>query len=161
MMQRLSDIHLIIGFSIPKIALVLQQTQYLSPPSSKEKIQERLIDTGGFIASVMKSSSPHNEEEMKDDNRKPIWLKKYNFQSLINVPATMKKFGPLRNYWEGSMQGKGYLKIVKPKINNIKSKNWHVNAHTKILEDHVFDRVLLQQTRQDSDNCSLLEMMIL
>ena len=95
---------------------------------------------------------------MKDDNRKPIWLKKYNFQSLINIPATMEKFGPLRNYWEGSMQGEGYLKVVKPKINNIKSKNWHVNAHTKILEDHVFDRVLLQQTRQDSDNCSVLEM---
>ena len=69
----------------------------------------------------------------------------------------MKKYGPIRNYWEGSMQGEGYLKVVKPKIHNMKGKNWHVNAHTKLLEDHVFDRVLLEHSRQERNNRSLIE----
>jgi len=76
---------LVPGFSIPKIALVLQQTQYLSPPSSKEKIQERLMDTGGFIASVMKSSSPHNEEQMKDDSRKKTGVEPSSFLSASSL----------------------------------------------------------------------------
>ena len=87
--------------------------------TTKEHIEscERIIQS--YLSDLNKIDIWMNTKNggMKDDNRKPIWFKKYNFQSLINVPATMKKFGPLRNYWEGSMQGEGYLKVVKPKIN--------------------------------------------
>ena len=45
---------------------------------------------------------------------------------MLNIPATMKNFGPLINYWEGSMHGKGCLRLVKPKVNSIHIKKWHV-----------------------------------
>ena len=54
----------------------------------------------------------------------------------------MELFGPMMNLWEVSNQGEGYLRYVKPKIHTIKSKNWHINAHKKILEDIAFDRTI-------------------
>ena len=44
---------LVPGFSIPKIAKVLEQTKYLAPPSTTKQIQQRLFDTGGFVISCM------------------------------------------------------------------------------------------------------------
>jgi hypothetical protein len=41
---------LVPGFSISKIAAVLSSTGYLAPPASRESVQERLIDTGAFLA---------------------------------------------------------------------------------------------------------------
>jgi len=46
---------------------------------------------------------------------------------------------------------------VKPKIDNLKTKNWHVNAHTKLMEDRVLDRVLLDFTLKDGNDTSFLE----
>ena len=68
---------------------------------------------------------------------KPLWLSKYNFQSLLNIPKTMAFFGPLVNLWEGSNQGEGYLRYAKPKISNIHCKNWQVNTHISLLKDFV------------------------
>jgi len=39
---------LIAGFSIPKIAAVVQSTAYLAPPSRPDQALQRLLDTGGF-----------------------------------------------------------------------------------------------------------------
>jgi hypothetical protein len=46
---------LVPGFSIPKIAAVLQATAYLAPPASKTAVQERLMDTGAFLAACLQS----------------------------------------------------------------------------------------------------------
>ena len=71
----------------------------------------------------------------------------------MNLPFTMQRFGPLKNYWEGSMQGEGYLKLIKPKINNLKAQNWYVNAHIKLLKERVFDRILQTYTQEEiADN---------
>jgi ER-bound oxygenase mpaB/B'/Rubber oxygenase, catalytic domain len=54
---------LVPGFSIPKIAAVLLRTAYLAPPASTQNIQNRLLDTGAFLAAScmpvdVASSSP-------------------------------------------------------------------------------------------------------
>jgi ER-bound oxygenase mpaB/B'/Rubber oxygenase, catalytic domain len=43
---------LVPGFSIPKIAAVLLSTGYLAPPASQSQVQNRLLDTGAFIAAI-------------------------------------------------------------------------------------------------------------
>jgi hypothetical protein len=43
---------LVPGFSIPKIAAVLLSTGYLAPPASQLQVQNRLLDTGAFIAAI-------------------------------------------------------------------------------------------------------------
>jgi hypothetical protein len=47
---------------------------------------------------------------------KPKWLSSYNFLSLLNFPPTLQRFGPFRNLWEGSIQGEGILRQLKPEI---------------------------------------------
>ena len=44
---------LVPGFSISKIAAVLQATGYLAPPSTRERVQARLEDTGAFLAACL------------------------------------------------------------------------------------------------------------
>ena len=43
---------LIPGFSIPKIAAVIQSTAYLAPPSRPDQALQRLLDTGSFTVAV-------------------------------------------------------------------------------------------------------------
>jgi len=51
--QSLYYLSLVPGFSIPKIAKVLEQTRYLVPPSTSEQVLDRLMDTGGFVSNIM------------------------------------------------------------------------------------------------------------
>ena len=54
------------------------------------------------------------KEELKPnkngDRPKPQWLNRSNFLSLLNLPDIMRKFGPIKLYWEGEMMGEGHLK---------------------------------------------------
>ena len=50
------------GFSIPKITQVLFATRYLAPPSPPEKVKERLMDTGGFLAACFAPVPGNNED---------------------------------------------------------------------------------------------------
>ena len=85
----------------------------------------------------------YSEEANKEDtSTKPYWLKKYNHLSLLNIPKTMKLFGPMINLWEGSNQGEGYLRFAKPKLTNIHSKNWNINAHCEMLKQMSLDEVI-------------------
>jgi hypothetical protein len=55
---------LVPGFSIPKIAAVLRSTGYLAPPSSRERVLERLLDTGAFLAACSRGSSNSNLSDL-------------------------------------------------------------------------------------------------
>ena len=75
-------------------------------------------------------------------NIKSLWLSKYNFLSLLNISQSMKLFGPMNNLWEGSNQDEGYLRFSKPKLTNIRSKNWQINAHLQMLNEISIDEVI-------------------
>ena len=62
--------------------------------------------------------------------------------SLLNIPMHMREYGPLINLWEGSNQGEGYLRLAKPKLTNIHSKKWKINAHKEIFNEVALDQVL-------------------
>ena len=90
--------------------------------------------------------SKRNKHGKLKDKKKPIWITKYNYQSLMNIPEQMQLFGPLVQLWEGSNQGEGYLRFIKPKINNVHAKNWHINAHKRLLEEISLDRIIDRYT---------------
>ena len=46
------------------------------------------------------------------------------------------------------MQEEGYLRLVNAQVNIIHVKNWHIDVHTKLLDDVVFDRVIRTYIRQ-------------
>jgi len=71
-----------------------------------------------------------------------FWIRKYNFQSLLNLPYAATLFGPLANFWEGSNCGEGYLRHVKPRIRDVHTKNWNMNVHMNLLNDNSMGSVL-------------------
>ena len=48
-----------------------------------------------------------------------LWIRKYNVQSLLNLPKSMELYGPLIDLWEGANQGEAYLHCAKPMIPDI------------------------------------------
>ena len=72
------------------------------------------------------------------NNKSPSWVTSYNYLCLLNLPKMAEEFGPLRNLWEGGYIGEGFLRLVKPRINQGHfgmRKNWEINLHRSILNE--------------------------
>jgi hypothetical protein len=67
--------------------------------------------------------------------QKPDWVTHYNFTSLLNLPAVMREFGPLRNLWEGGECGEKFIRRSKDALSNGLRGNWEVVTARKILTD--------------------------
>ena len=80
--------------------------------------------------------------EVGDD---PIWITSSNCINLLNLPDILEKFGPMRYLWEGSMQGEGIIKHLRPFVHGMKN-NWHVNALTSFCRH----RSLLMMKHDDT-----------
>jgi len=91
---------------------------------------------------IVQNNFEDNDDNGRKKKRIPYWLSRYNHMSLLNIPTHMKRFGPMINLWEGSNQGEGYLRFVKPKINNIHSKNWQLNTHCVIFNEISLEQVI-------------------
>ncbi|KAL7555438.1 hypothetical protein ACA910_008058 [Epithemia clementina (nom. ined.)] len=63
-------------------------------------------------------------QSSEDSHEKPSWVTSYNFMSLLNLPDAVRRFGPLRNIWEGGTQGEGILWYVKREMSMGLWKNW-------------------------------------
>jgi hypothetical protein len=81
----------------------------------------------------------------------PPALSSYNFICLLNLPAAMEKFGPLRCIWEGGPRGKGFARFAKPFMKaGIHPKNWQYNLHLRLLRAKAFSHLLKPPERQVS-----------
>ena len=70
---------------------------------------------------------------------------------LLNLPSTMKEYGPLIYLLEGSNQGEGYLRYTKPRIRDVFSKNWQVNAHVQLLNEVTFNGIINNHVNSKSN----------
>ena len=70
---------------------------------------------------------------IQPSNKKPIWLSTYSMLNLLNLPDIMKRFGPLRNFWEGTTMGEGILKIVKG-LYTYMHPTWFITLTKKIMK---------------------------
>jgi hypothetical protein len=64
------------------------------------------------------------DEKLKRKSESVSWLSSYNFLSLLNLPDIIREYGPLRLIWEGGSMGEGFLRFVKPNINQGLRKGW-------------------------------------
>ena len=110
--QSLYYLSLVPGFSIPKIAQVLKQTKYLSPPSTPKQIRQRLFDTGGFVTSCMMQSRVDDEA------------------TNTNKVLSASSLRPGGMGWEMALRVRVLHAKVRRMIMNAKddnSNNWDVN----------------------------------
>ena len=62
----------------------------------------------------------------------PFWMTSFNFLCLLNIPKQVEYLGPVRNRWEGTVRGEGFLRVVKPAIIS-KRINWQSNLMLNLL----------------------------
>ena len=67
----------------------------------------------------------------------------YNFACLMNLPEAMEQFGPLRQLWEGSTKGEGFLWFVKPMMTQgfKHHNNWHYHLLHNLSIAKAFDNI--------------------
>ena len=79
-------------------AVVRYQIIYWSGLIEISNILSNIHKVRNRLTSTSSDSSVHKG--------KPIWLLKYNFQSILNILTTMNIFGPLVNLWKYITNGK-------------------------------------------------------
>ena len=96
---------------------------------------ELLNDTERSIKLFLNRYCEMDEEVYpKGSEAKASWLSKYNFLCLLNLVDVLRKFGSLRNLWEGGYQGEGFLHKTKPVLKQDLRKNWEANTLKRMLE---------------------------
>lgn len=76
-----------------------------------------------------------------DKKQEPKVITSYNLICLMNLPDAMRKYGPMRDLWEGSFRGEGFLRQTKPQMMQGFKPNWHVNLHRNILQEKAFHNI--------------------
>jgi hypothetical protein len=70
----------------------------------------------------------------------PSWITQYNFLCLLNLPATIRLYGNVRNLWEGGSNGEGYLKRVKSELKPGLVNQWQKWSLSNLLQDKLYDQ---------------------
>jgi hypothetical protein len=110
-------------------ALHVMTARIMAPVYTEESIQEM-----EYFIKIFLSRFAHVSDNLYPNASKPKWLSSYNFMCLLNLPSTCKDIGPLRNVWEGSTKGEGFIRFVKPEITMGLRENWEVNTLKKVIK---------------------------
>ena len=153
-----TDIHECIASWVATISYAMKKEVNLKETPILMKRQIKLFLTGIHNIDInihMNSKYGRSKKIGKEKDYVPYWITKYNYQSLLNLPDTMHRYGPLVNLWEGSNQGEGYLRYAKPMIVNIHSKNWQINAIQKLQNKKALNTVVDYHMVNDCDDLDM------
>ena len=78
------------------------------------------------------------DKEINEDPTTPSWISQYNMLCLLNLPDTMRKYGHIRNIWEGGSDGEAYLKHVKKQLISGLVNQWQVWVITNLLKEDIY-----------------------
>ena len=72
------------------------------------------------------------DSSLNADEKNPSWISSYNFVCLLNIPNTVRQFGPVNHYWEGGGLGEKFIQVAKKNFHNF-CGNWKCNLNNKIV----------------------------
>jgi hypothetical protein len=73
------------------------------------------------------------EENLSKRNALPSWLSSFNCLCLLNLPDIVRRYGPIRNIWEGSWAGEGFLRFAKPSVTHGLRKHWERSTMNSLM----------------------------
>ena len=84
-----------------------------------------------------------------NDTTNPLWYRRSNFVSLLNLPNQIEKFGPVYLYWEGVKER--YIQHIKPILKNKrKSVTYLITKLQHLMRQNALQ--LLQNRVQSNQN---------
>ncbi len=76
-----------------------------------------------------------------DDTIKPFWLSKGNHVTLLNLPEQIERFGPSRDYWDGTRERS--IQLIKQKLVNMLCMQTYMSGKlTEIHQSIVLDWIM-------------------
>jgi hypothetical protein len=116
------------------------------------EVTDKEVNTADFYIKYFLSCYAKMDRELYPTQAKPTWITSYNFPSLLNIPDAMKKLGPLRNLWEGSVRGEGFIKYIKPEHGSLGLRQgWQERMLKKILQKKALSVICPHKTTEDID----------
>lgn len=106
-----------------------------------EKVTPEVCIKTDFAVRLYISAYDNLDRKLRKKGEKPGVITSYNFSSLLNLSATMKRFGPLRHLWEGKWQGEAFLQRLKPIMTQGLRENWQRNLLRHLLRDIAFENI--------------------
>ena len=106
-----------------------------------EQVTEEIVAKTEYAVRLFISAYDNLDRKLRKKGDKPSVISSYNFMSLLNLPKTMQKFGPLRHLWEGKWQGEAFLQKLKAAITQGMRKNWQLNLMKNLLREMAFDNI--------------------
>ena len=89
---------------------------------------------------------------MGKKDKQPTWLTQYNFLCLLNIPSVIKQYGYVRNIWEGSLEGEGFLSKYKNELKNGLKPTWQLWTIKNLLQQSVFFKENLEIIKTWKEN---------
>ena len=78
-------------------------------------------------------------DNLINDGATPAWIQQYNMLCLLNLPETMRKYGSIRNLWEGGKDGESYLKSVKAHLKAGLVNEWQTWVIHNLVKEKMYD----------------------
>jgi hypothetical protein len=85
----------------------------------------------------------------------PSWCTQYNFLCLLNLPSVMRKFGNIRNIWEGGVEGEVFLRKYKKELRTGLMPNWQMWTIKNLLQRGVFNKENIDTPQNWKDTLTL------
>jgi hypothetical protein len=84
------------------------------------------------------------------------WARCWNAQSLLNLGEMYERFGSIRNYWEGGMQGEGLVQVLKKEKDILNLYNWPTLILQRLLRKRMFE--LMKRTDLEFSRIAMTRM---
>ena len=96
------------------------------------------------------------DRQTRAEKEKPMIVSSYNFLCLMNLPSCMKRYGPLRNLWEGHRMGEGSIPDCKVFTCRGQRDGFEWKALERVHQSLAFDKVISSgrcaRTRDSASN---------
>lgn len=98
-------------------SLVIALRDMIYQLMQSEQTQESILKSGDSIKNFLSVYAEFEKKQRESSGvKQPCWVKHYNFLSLLNLVNMQLRYGPIRNLWEGSSLGEGYIQVLKSEM---------------------------------------------
>jgi hypothetical protein len=92
------------------------------------------------------------DEPMRKVDKQATWLLSYNFMCLLNLPKTIPKFGPVRQWYKGKWLGERYVSTVKSERLKCPLVNLHYILLRNLHRNKAIDALHPKEQRNNKED---------
>jgi hypothetical protein len=135
------------GGTVEQLMMTINRLYDLIALVMQPSISEEGICTAEVYVRLFLTEYSKLDDHLYSTKEKASWHSKYNFLSLIRCVEQMRDIGPLRNIWEGSFSGEGYIQFVKPLITAGLRAKWDFSLMNNILRERCLSLLTYEYTK--------------